>query len=497
MKKILTLALSVLLSVSALTFTVSAESSTVKVQIAPHTTEIEYIGVYNGAVEYPLLVYKNITYLPLTVGVCERLGLASGFDAEKGLYITKAQMPFNLEDSDAFGGSALNYYGTEYDAEIPEYPIYLNGIRIDSYKEEYPFLNFRGITYMPLTYKFAVEELNLFLDWSQENQHLRLYKSENHFTDKMTDIYTYVELGRITDSYISLMKTSHGYTEYADEFGQLLRYPYHWYDIYSYEPESDRLSRLGTTYEFKNDLYERRELSPRTPSEKITLTDGTLYYDGTALETYEKTETGIGAVGAYGYEFSLGDKTVIFAGVSFGSAPAPYTVRNEFLFLKTESGITKLENYDSLCNFSELYPDGKGGAFICTYGYRPMSSSRWSNPHSSVYYLSSDGILSDLTEDYKDINSIRAIGYADGKLYVQAMYYGSPKSVYTWDNIFSTVNSGYYAIDSENGNAITKLYPYVGGEAFVTPDGGFYLIADYAKKPRIVNLKTGIITEVE
>lgn len=506
MKKIVSVILSLTFILSTAAYTVSAESSAVKVKISPFTNEIEHMSVYNGIVRYPLLFYKDITYLPLTGGVCERLGLATGFDPEKGLYITKAQLPYKFEDSEAFGESdgIGEYYGLhyEYEAQISEYPIYLNGIRINNHKEEYPFLNFRGITYMPLTYKFAVEELDLYLEWSNENQHIRLYKSENYFTEKMTDIYTYVEVGNITDSYISLMKTSHGYTEYplsAGHYGngQPLRYSYHWYDVYRFETESDRLSHLGTTFEFKNELYERRELSPRTPSGKITLTDGTLYYDGTALETYEKSETGVGAVGAYGYEFPLGDKTVIFAGVSFGSAPAPYTVRNEFLFLKTESGITKLENYDSLCNFSGLYPDGKGGAFICTYGYRPASSSRWSNPHSSVYYLSPDGILSDLTESYPDINSIRAIGYADGKLYVQAMYYGSQKSVYAWDNTFSTVNSGYYVIDSEKGNSITKLYPYVDGEAFVTESGGFYLCADYAKKPRIINLISGIITEVE
>lgn len=500
MKKFLSVILSALIAVSALGFTASAESTTVKVQIAPYTTHIEYIDVYNGAVKFPLLVYKNITYLPLTGGVCERLGLASGFDAEKGLYITKAQVPYNFEDSDAFGGSTLNYYGTEYDAVIPEYPIYLNGIRIDSTKEEYPFLNFRGITYIPLTYKFAVEELNLFLDWSQENQHLRLYKSENHFTHKMTDIYTYAEIGKITDSYVSIMKTSHGYTEYADEFGQLKRNPYHWYDVYRLETENDILSHLGTTYEFNNDLYERREPNPYEITDKVKLDEhGVLTYDGIELTRFVPSEeTGKRALSVYGREFDIGDKkTVIFVGMNFGTAPAPYTQINEFLFLKTENGIEMLKNYDVLCRFNELYPDGKGGAYICTHGYRPMASSRWSNPHSSVYYLSPEGVLSDLAESYPDINSIRAIGYHNGKLYVEAMYYGTPKKNYTWDNLFSTVNSGYYVIDGESGNTITKLYPYVRGEAFVTPDGGFYLCADYAKKPRIINLKTHVITEVE
>ena len=158
MKKLLLIVAVVLL----LIFSVSASDiQTVSVEICPFYTEIQSASVYNGAVEYPLITYNDITYLPLTKGICDRLWLVTSFDSEKGFYIASSSfVPYIEDDRTIFGGSAVNYYGVPYSAVIPSYPIYLNGIRIDSTKEEYPFLNFRGITYMPLTYKCAVEELN-------------------------------------------------------------------------------------------------------------------------------------------------------------------------------------------------------------------------------------------------------------------------------------------------------------------------------------------------
>ena len=64
-----------------------AKGNEVRVKIAPFYTEIENVSVDNRYVEYPLITYKDITYFPMTYNLCAFLGLRSGFDAEKGLYI--------------------------------------------------------------------------------------------------------------------------------------------------------------------------------------------------------------------------------------------------------------------------------------------------------------------------------------------------------------------------------------------------------------------------
>ena len=147
---------------------VFAKSNDVKVKIAPFYTEIQSMSVDNRYVEFPLITYKDITYFPMTFSLCRSLGLVSGFDSEKGLFITREEVGFYEETPNYFGGDAINYYDTSYAASIPTYPIYLNGIYIDNTKEEYPLLNFRGITYFPMTWCFAYEELNFDVEWSEK-----------------------------------------------------------------------------------------------------------------------------------------------------------------------------------------------------------------------------------------------------------------------------------------------------------------------------------------
>ena len=106
--------------------------------------------------EYPFITYHDITYMPLTYDLCRFAGLKTRwYEKANGnvLYV-------------GFSGDFLN--------ELKEYPSPRTGKTepaviadgygialqdpapvIDNGKEEYPFLNFRGVTYMPLTWRFA------------------------------------------------------------------------------------------------------------------------------------------------------------------------------------------------------------------------------------------------------------------------------------------------------------------------------------------------------
>ncbi len=494
MKKVMRFFTFVLVLIAVLTFAASAHAGFVKVQIAPFYTEAEHVSVYNGSVEYPFILYKNVTYLPLTKGVCERLGLVTGFDSQKGFYVVSEDyVPYIEDDRSIFGKTAQNYYGIEYDAVVPQYPVYLNGIRIDSTKEEYPFINFRGITYLPLTYKFVVEELDLDLKWSQEEQSLIVQKRIKYgLVDELSGVTWEAYLGKSGENGVLIRKDSHAFTEYKDEFGQTKRYPYSWYDTYLFNTQTQSLEHLEHSSSYKSEIFELEDYSEKPVTDKVTVSKNALCYEGKEFYTFDGE-----AVSVYAYEYAVSDsKSVIVASVSFGNAPAPYTSNAEYLFLKTPDVIKHLSEYDGLHYFSDLYPDGKGGAYICTNGYAPMGSGRWSTPFSSVYYLDETGNLSDLTDDYPDVNSLCAVGFSDGKLYVKAMYYGLDKALYTDPIPFSTVNGGYYVIDTNMANKLTKLYPYISGEAFVS-NGTFYCLTSYAYKPRIVNLTSGIITEIE
>ena len=104
--------------------------------------------------QYPLLVYKDITYVPMTWADTRLLGLTTTYSQAEGLHVLK-------------GGQAQTTYqpyttteanGTTHVATIATGPIRVNGKVIDNQNEEYPLLLYRDITYFPLTWRFAVNE---------------------------------------------------------------------------------------------------------------------------------------------------------------------------------------------------------------------------------------------------------------------------------------------------------------------------------------------------
>ncbi len=104
--------------------------------------------------QYPLLVYKDITYVPMTWEDTRLLGLETTYTQAEGLGVNKAgaarntYTPYTVEKAN----------GTNHTATIATGPIKVNGKVIDNSSEEYPLLLYRDITYFPLTLRFAVDE---------------------------------------------------------------------------------------------------------------------------------------------------------------------------------------------------------------------------------------------------------------------------------------------------------------------------------------------------
>lgn len=112
------------------------------------------VKIENENRQFPLLVYKDITYVPMTYYDCRYLGLTtdwnnetSTFSVEKS-FVTGAYRDYNWEWKNANNHKAI----------ICDCNVIVNGNIIDNLKEEYPLLTFRDVTYFPLTWRFAVEE---------------------------------------------------------------------------------------------------------------------------------------------------------------------------------------------------------------------------------------------------------------------------------------------------------------------------------------------------
>ena len=89
--------------------------------------------VDNSYRQYPLLVYKDITYFPMTYYDCRFLGIESTWKGSgEGLYITATGVSGAY---DAYKGTAKNK--RSYRVSIPTFPITVNGVKVDNSKEEY------------------------------------------------------------------------------------------------------------------------------------------------------------------------------------------------------------------------------------------------------------------------------------------------------------------------------------------------------------------------
>ncbi len=148
--------------------------------------------------EYPLIVYKNITYFPMTYHDSRFLGLTTEWDnATQTLKIDKCASSGEYE---AYKTSDKNN-STDY-AEISTSNIIINGKWIDNKLEQYPILTYRNITYFPLTWHYAVEEFG----WSYEyTDSYGLMIATDEYKDEFENIKKERELDKQRYVYAALL----------------------------------------------------------------------------------------------------------------------------------------------------------------------------------------------------------------------------------------------------------------------------------------------------
>lgn len=136
----------------------------VSVTVPSFRISINQEVIRNKENKFPFIMYRNITYVPLTWDFANALSLEAVWDG-KSLNINRRENHYSPVNQDLSGN---NSFTKRYRATIPAYDIFVNGNKINNTKEEYPILNFRGITYFPLTWRFMVDVFDLLYNWSSE-----------------------------------------------------------------------------------------------------------------------------------------------------------------------------------------------------------------------------------------------------------------------------------------------------------------------------------------
>lgn len=120
--------------------------------------------------QYPFLYYKDVTYLPLTWNNLQALGLRYGWSEEEGLWVQPNldYPPPVVETPPAQDQMEGTNADRVYTAQLAQGPIRIGAASIDNSTEPYPFLMFRDVTYMPLTWHFVHDLLQMDIRWSEE-----------------------------------------------------------------------------------------------------------------------------------------------------------------------------------------------------------------------------------------------------------------------------------------------------------------------------------------
>lgn len=151
------------ISAGSAAFAAAKPGTAVKVTLPGFKVTINGKERENRYSEYPLLVYKDITYLPMTYNDARFLGLVSDWTESAGLSVTAGAKP--SESYTPYARKTGN--STSYSARVASLKIKVNGKTVDNAKEQYPLLLFRDVTYFPLTWRFCVNEFNWSYSWSE------------------------------------------------------------------------------------------------------------------------------------------------------------------------------------------------------------------------------------------------------------------------------------------------------------------------------------------
>lgn len=367
-KKIVAIFVISVLFMSIMPDGVVAESDNVKVSLPNFKVSINGLQIENEYRQYPLILYKDITYFPMTFYDCRFLGIETKWDSQKGLEINKTGITGAYR---AYKGNLRN--GNIYTAAIPKFDVQVNGKTINNAEEEYPLLVFRDITYFPLTWRFGVEEYG----WAYEfdSQKGLVINSSNQKLKEAT-LPEYME-GSIT--------ASDGYYYYGAENGAIC------------QVQADNMENFKKVYQLPmwsyGDSYVNYELSKKKGEVWLTYHQGGAvmgrdYYirlnpDGTA----EEIETG------YLTSRSFGDITV-----------------------KANQGVPPGSNNLMIKHEGQAYTQIGNADYLYGWDYEIKGGSQGGSPSNDIY-LKDDNIYLLAIDSSKetDASRIYKVNIKDGK----------------------------------------------------------------------------------
>lgn len=443
---------------AAATFACTAEAKE-KVIIPDYECMINDSSVYYKDSVYPLLSYKDVTYFPLTYDYCRSLNLTSSFSESEGLFIS--YIPTYNNSLPVYDTTVNPVYN---EAELPEYPIYINGRKIDNSKEEYPLLNFRGVTYFPMTYSFAVNDFGWSTNWEPGKFTIK--------TDYRTPLIGQISIiERASDSVVFGFHKSY-YTSYlSGAFSS---------DECDYYKKLDL--KAGTLTELEG--YTRPEQSASS-----TVFDAEVTYDKETNEVrafgallpevndftrFDPADFAQSGVSVSGYGETVDGVDFIEVTERFSGWYADGSgmgTRYQYLYIVVDKTPYFIGN--ELIPVSVVKTDS--GTYFTVRRYGQTTFRHFFS--NTILYKLADGRVTNVTDSFPDHNSVSLLGAVGSTLYLKCEWCPSPMLAENCYHDVSAVNDGYFTYD---GETLTRLAPYSYSDFdILSPDGDIWQVTGY------------------
>ncbi len=467
LKKVLITCALALWGAAAFAGTAAAETVT----IPDYPCIIKNQDVYYQDSLYPLLSYRDVTYFPMTWGYCKALNLSSAWVEGEGLYI--AYFPSSGEEE-------LPVYETRSNAKtqtatIPTYPIYINGKAMDNRTAQYPLLNFRGVTYFPMTWDYAQGEFNWTADWDGSrfllNPWQEKYEETNYWLKEVRSDCAVLGRGR------TLTRTE------QNEDGETVYYPMPSFDVVLLD-----YSTGAIVYFYEANQPAQAADVPLAENPKDTqLINGKIVWQGQELAEVQALKNGSPQekCQVFPVEKLLGGKALNLGVYTDVEIPAPYTPDERYAFVRQGGKFIRIAPEKTNAYITEAAEGTDGSIYVNVVYFTGWKG--FTHPQVDLFRVQPEGTVERLNDRFPDFGRMTIIGMAANKLYLKCEWCGetNPEQITGSSYSISPYNDGYYTWDGKN---LAKIAPYVyTDEDFVSPAVQVYGIVNWKETVQKMN----------
>ncbi|WP_262682253.1 hypothetical protein [Paenibacillus baimaensis] len=443
----------------------SAAPKQVKVHMPAFNVELNGILIENEHQKYPLLVYNDITYFPMTWDYSRALSLSVNWDQESGLSILRNNQ-FRQKPQQSLGFN--NDPSHDYTATVADYPINVNWKNIDNANEPYPILQFRDITYFPMTWRFTHDEFEWDTSWDNKAgfklatiQHKVLY---HLFYDEGDFLYAY---GNQNDIY-QINKSLEGAPvrlakDAADKIAKHEKDRFQPYQAANFENKNEKVELKDQTI-----IYKQLELLSFSSSTEDKQKDKTKS-NVMPIALRNKVHSFESIVLPVNNQISFVHLTVYYSDRDI------YTPQDSFTFIVKDGRAVPVPEFNQRPNY--LIPNKDGSSWFISQAPSSMSA-RTARLRGQVLHVSSDGTTTSMNNQTQAEN-LDLLYVDQGALIIRA--YSDllpPQQIKETD--------GIYALDGNKPAA--KLYPYLPGDYYVDASRNLYLLDGMTN--RLTNITT-------